>query len=409
MLLKRGLQNNRDPSVSYSVREIEQIFADLLPAEEVSTANAQKLSAVSAAHRIYTNSIAVLPWQVRRKVGENRESPEHYLNYLLKVRPNDYYTPYQTGKIQLSQAFWYGTGYIWIGRGLNGQVSELFPLLTPGHSRVKDPDTGQIWHIFSVPSDYPGGKPLTFRCQESSLLIHHFETYNGYTGVGVLELAADAITADLAAQTYGRKFYRNGARVSGILEVPTDLSEANKISARDSFERMATGPDNAFRTAVMDLGMKYTPLGVNQKDSQYLETRAYTVEEMARVTGIPGYMLQTGKQSYQSNEQQEIDFVINTLTPPVTQMEQEAMRKLLTKKDIDAGWYLKRNMAARLRGDDKSRAEFYEKMWGISALCPDEIRAMEERNPLPHGYGQRFAMSKNYDVVENFGVGKGEQ
>ena len=177
---------------------------------------------------------------------------------------------------------------------------------------------------------------------------------------------------------------------------------------RDEFESKYSG-ENAFRVAVLDLGMKYTQLGISQQDAQYIEGRQFSVDEISRITGIPTYMLQSGKQSYQSNEQQQLDFVVNTLTPHLVQIEEEARVKFFSKRDIDRGFYLKKNAAAMLRGTHEARAAFYQKMIGISAMNADEIRADEDKSPLPNGLGQKYWMSKNYAPVDDksaFGGGE---
>jgi HK97 family phage portal protein len=158
--------------------------------------------------------------------------------------------------------------------------------------------------------------------------------------------------------------------------------------------------------AILDLGMKYTQLGISQQDAQYIESRHFTVEEISRFTGIPAYMMQEGKQSYNSNEQQKLDFLVDTLTPHLVQMEQEWGYKLFSEKDVEEGFYLKKNVAGILRGTHEARANYYEKMTGIGAMNADEVRASEDRSPIPDGLGQKFWKSKNYapmDMPEAFG------
>lgn len=402
MLLRKGLRANADPSTIYRTltpEQVETLFREgtfSVPDAAVSTA--EKLSPVAAAHRIYTNSIAMMPWQIRRREGDARMEEEgHALERVLKARSNDAMSPFLAQKIQLSQAFWHGEGYLLIVRDANGAVTQLLPLPTAGHQRMIDPSTGAIWHSFTV--DWRG-EPMTRKFQESELLIHRFETYDGTEGRGLLALANDAIAVDAAAQKYGAKFYSNGARVSGIVSYEGELDDDAREIVRESFEKMATGLDNAFRVAVLDLGMKYTPLGISQKDSQFLENRTFSVDEIARFTGIPAYKLQTGKQSYESNAQQQLDFVRDCLLPPVTQMEQEWSWRLLTEEDRRNGVYLRKNVAALLRGDDESRSRFYEKMTSIGVYSPDDCRAYEDKSPLPDGIGEHFWFSKNYAPME---------
>ena len=400
MLLKRGIHANRDPSTIYTtLKDAEEFFRDLTEESPINPTTSMRLAAVAAAHRIFCNSIAVLPWQVRQRVGDERLEPDHEIARILKTRYNSQMGQFTAERAIVSQAFWHGTGFGAIRRDLAGRVREIFPLPSAGYTRQVNPDDGAVWYFFSVDPDTPGGERLTRAFSESELLIFRFESFNGYQGLGMLDMARESMGTDAAAQKYNRKFFTNGSRLSGVVKVATSLDEDVKEVVRDDFERMNRGLDNAFRVAVLDRGMEYTPLGISQKDSQLLEARAFSVDEISRFTGIPAYMLQAGKQSYQSNEQQQLDFVTNTLTPPVTQIEQEWTWKLLSDEDRAAGMYLHKNLNALLRGDSSSRAAFYEKMISMSVFNPDEVRALEDMSPLPDGMGKTYRFSKNYAPV----------
>lgn len=401
MLLRKGIANNADPSSIYSIIDADKFFKDMEVCGGINPISSEKLSAVAAAHRVYTNSLAVLPFMIRQKDGAKRLEVDHPLNYVLKLRGNRMMPAYLVKKVIMSQAFWYGRGYGYIVRDSRGCPQEILPLPSAGCQRMVDQKSGSIWYSFSVPQDAPGYSMLQRKFQESELLIHNFETYDGYTGRGLLDIAKESIRSDLAAQKYNEKFYSNGARLSGIIEVDGELKPENRKRVREDFERMTAGMDNAFRVAVLDLSMKYTPLGINQKDSQYVESRGFAISEIARMTGIPEYMLQSGKQSYQSNEQQQLDFITNTLMAPVTQIEEEWAYKLFNRRELEAGLYLKLNTAALLRGDNKSRAFYYEKMIALGLENQDELRALEDQSPLPDGRGQHYWMSKNYDTIDN--------
>ncbi len=361
---------------------------------------AEQESPIAAAHRILTNAMSVMPMAVyQRRDGGRYPMDVPELDYLLKVRPNPRMGPALCRKILMSQAFWHGEGYLGIFRDRRGRITDLIPLPTEGRVIRKDPDSGQLWYDFTV-----DGLKRTFA--PSELIIVFFDTYDGLYGKGVLALAKAAIAADAGAQRYAKKFYQNGARMSGIVEVDTDMKREGREKIRESFDQYAA--ESMFKVAVLDHGMKYTPIGLNQKDAQFIESRNFTVEEVSRFTGIPQYMLQSGKQAYESNEQQQLDFVVSTLQPYVTQWEEEFQYKLLTEQRLRAGFYLRMNVAARLRGDNESRSRFYEKMIASGVYCPDDCRAWEEKNPLPGGAGQRFFMTKNLDTVEHIISGEGK-
>lgn len=354
---------------------------------------AEQESPVAAAHRILTNAMSVMPMAIFQRRDDGRypaSIPE--LDYLLKIRPNSRMGPALCRKILMSQAFWHGEGYLGIFRDRWGRITDLIPLPTEGRTIRKDPNTGQLWYDFTVDG-------LTHTFAPSDLVIVFFDTYDGLYGKGVLSLAKSTIAADAGAQKYARKFYQNGARMSGIVEVAADLGREGREKIRESFDQYAA--DAMFKVAVLDHGMKYTPIGLNQKDAQFIESRNFSVEEVSRFTGIPQYMLQSGKQAYSSNEQQQLDFVISTLQPYVTQWEEEFQYKLLSEAQLKTGYYVRLNVAARLRGDNESRSRFYEKMIFSGVYCPDDCRALEEKNPLPDGEGQRFFMTKNLDTIEH--------
>lgn len=403
MLLSRAIHSPRATTETRVIPwdEMMQQFRTLfLGGEElnVSISSAEKLSPVAAAHRILTNSFGMIPFGIYQKTGDARH-PVHdkALDYVLKSRPNINMTPFVVRKSIMSNAFWHGWGACWNIRNEFGQITERLPLPSECGSIRRDPDTGLYWYDFNV-----DGKRKTFSSYELSILL--LETYDGIHGRGVLHMAREAVATDGMAQRYSKKFYQNGARLSGIVEVDADANNATRTSIKSQFAQYAS--DDAFKVAVLDHGMKFTPLGLSQSDAQFIESRAFSVEEIARFTGIPKYMLQTGKEAYNSNQQQRVDFVTDTLVPFVTQWEQEEGYKLLTKGQRDLGWYLRGNISVLLRGDDKSRAAFYKDMIQYSIFNPDECRALEERDPIPNGLGREFLVTKNLGSLSS--VLKGE-
>lgn len=407
MILSKSIRPQPQNKVEVKELDWEQMQAQFqrifFSGEDIpsSQRTAEQESPVAAAHRILTNAMSVMPMAIYQKREDGRHPvsmPE--LDYLLKIRPNARMGPALCRKVLMSQAFWHGEGYLGIFRDRRGRITDLIPLPTEGRTIRKDQSTGQLWYDFTV-------EGLTRTFAPSDLVIVFFDTYDGLYGKGVLALAKATIAADAGAQKYARKFYQNGARMSGIVEVESDLGREGREKIRESFDQYAA--DAMFKVAVLDHGMKYTPIGLNQQQAQFIESRNFSVEEVSRFTGIPQYMLQSGKQAYSSNEQQQLDFVISTLQPHVTQWEEEFQYKILTEQQLKAGFYLRMNVAARLRGDSKTRSEVYEKMIFSGVLCPDECRAMEEKNPLPNGMGKRFFMTKNLDTIEHIieGIAEG--
>ncbi|MGO5027253.1 phage portal protein [Candidatus Agathobaculum pullicola] len=376
------------------LRRIERIFSLDNDAPEIAVANAEQLSPVAAAHRILTDSMSVLPIALRRKAGGERQELDtrHDLDYVLHCRMNDAMSPAMGKKILMSQAFWHGLGAAYIERDALGRVTGLYPLQTAGYQYMRDRDTGQSWYAFTVDD-------MTRKFQPGDLLLCFFETYDGKHGRGMLDLARETVATDRAAQKYLRKFYAGGGALSGVLEIESDATPQTREKVRKAFQSYASDMDSVYKMAVVDKGMKYTPIGISQSDAQFIESRGFSVAEVARFTGIPEFMLQSGKQSYNSNEQQQLVFVTNALVPHVTMWEQEWAYKLYTDKELRDGCYMRFNVSALMRGDDATRSKFYQTMVYSGIYNLDECRALEEMNPMPDGLGQNFFITKNLDTV----------
>lgn len=354
---------------------------------DVGISSSERLSPVAAAHRILTNSFGMIPFGVYVKDGDARRPVrDKALDRVLKQRPNINASPFVLGKTVMSNAFWHGWGAVWNVRDAYGEVTDRIALPSDCGTIRKDPYEDRYWYDFNV-----DGVQRTFASYELSILL--FESYDGIHGRGMLQLAREMVAADGMAQRYAKKFYQNGARLSGIVEVDTDAKKETRTRLKNEFAQYAG--DDAFKVAVLDHGMKFTPLGLSQSDAQFIESRSFSVEETARFTGIPKYMLQTGKEAYNSNQQQRVDYVTDTLVPFVNQWEQENTYKLLHAGQRKDGWYLRGNVSVLLRGDDAARANFYQKMVYTGLYNLDECRALEEKDPIPGGLGKNFFMTKN--------------
>lgn len=405
MLLRNSMRSPR--AVSYDSLDWETVnrkFREyFLSGGDYPTgiSGAESLSPVAAAHRILCNDFGMIPFSVYRKDGDARiPEPVADLDAVFKDRPNVNMTPYMAARTVMSNAFWHGFGAMWNRRDGSGAIVERIPLPSDCCTVRQDKETGRYFYDYNV-----DGVFRTFTGYELSFLF--FESYDGIRGRGFLDLARETVGADGAAQRYGRKFYQNGAMISGIVEVDTDLGPEGRDTIREQFSSYNPYGDNAFKVAVLTRGYKFTPIGLNQRDAQFIESRSFTVEEVSRFAGIPKSMLQSGKEAFDSNSQQRVVFVQDTLVPYVVQWEQENSFKCLLPGQRARGLYFRGNVAVLMRGDDKSRAEYYEKQIRNAVMNPDECRSLEERNPIPGGLGQQFLITKNLGSLESVLKGDG--
>ena len=200
----------------------------------------------------------------------------------------------------------------------------------------------------------------------------------------------------------------NGGQPSGVLQVESDISgymdvpqedgSVKKVPMKDvvraEWEKYNSGPGNAGRVAILDNGMSYHAISISQRDAQFVENAELTVRDIARFFGVPLYKLQEGKQSYNSNEQNAIEYITGTLHPIVTQYEQEATEKLLTPRETAQGLEIRMNMMAELRGDSSSRGSWYSTMHQLGAYSVNDILALEDM-PDVEG-GDEHVASLNY-------------
>lgn len=365
----------------------------------VDSESAKKLSAVYGAIDILSNSMAKLP---KRVINTNtRQLEKHPINELLQLRPNDAFNSFDHDKVIMANVLTTGSGYEWIIRR-NGVPVEL--IAVPGKLVVPWRDSnGRVWYDVTNPAT---GEVM--RLHEMDMCRFKGFSEDGFHTKSMISYAADVIGAGLAAQHYERSYYENGGQPSGILMTEADLSGMTEVpigdgnveaitkkeAVRREWERVHNGPSNAHRVAILDYGLKYSPIAISQSDAQFVESKACTVEDIARFSGVPLYKLQAGKQSYSSNEQNAIEYVVGAIHPRVTQWEQERSYKLLLSGELSRGLWVHINMMAELKGDTAARGQWYRNMRDIGAFSVNDIRSLEDMPDVPGG-DTRYANLNN--------------
>lgn len=359
---------------------------------------AQRLSAVYGAVEIRSDDLSCLPNYVLDTRTRKRVS--HPVLFLLNVRPNARMTPQVRRKMLERSILLTGNGYDWIIRDpATRRPKELIPI--PGNLvQVRQTTDGYLWYYVTDPKTRE-----VFTIHQEDICHYKGPSDDGITGMSVLSYAASTVRAGLAAQDYNRAFYESGGQPSGILTVEGDFSgyvhdeegkptdKTQKDAIREEWEKVHSGAANAHKIAVLDYGMKYQALSISQKDAMFIEQQSQTIEDIARYFMVPLYKLQHGKQSYNSNEQNAIEYM-GRLQPRVSQMEEEQTWKLLSMDDILAGLEIRSNMMALLRSDQKSRADYYRIMHQEGVYSINDILALEDM-PDVEG-GDEHAISLNF-------------
>ena len=409
MSMSNGLRAMaRSPSLHSKAVTVDTLVAAGYPAAGTETGEsfARKLSAVDRCIEILSDSIGKLPnylfdSKTRRRI------PDDPVLQLLNIRPNEAMTPTIRKKVLETSRLVDGNGYDWILRDeRTGRIRELIPV--PGYLVEPWQDlSGRVWYTVTHPWT---GEPMVLPNED----ICHYKgaTRDGLKGVAVLRRASEVIASARAQQQYELGFYENGGQPSGVLQTDADLAgpvddpqnPGKKIGRKDllrrEWERVHAGPSNSHRLAILDLGLKYTPIAATNADAQFIESKEISIRDLCRFFGVPLHFLGEGKQAYSSNEQQAIEYVTRTLNPIVTQYEEEQTWKILAKSQVDRGLELRINLMAELKGDTASRASWYKNMREMGVFSTNEIRALEDI-PDVAGGDTRYA-SLNYVPLENF-------
>lgn len=389
------------------------LFGGTPSGQTVNERTAMQNTVVYACVRILAETIASLPLHVfRNKPGGGKEhARDHPLYYLLHSAPNPIQTSFTFREVIMSHILLWGNAYAQIIRNGSGRITALYPLI-PGRMDVSASPNGQLIYTYFKDWDdaYPlapkRGTPVALR-QEDVLHIVGLG-FDGLIGYSPIAMARNAIGMSIATEDYGARFFANSARPSGVLEHPGTIKDHDRL--RQSWRQQFSGAD-AHSIAIMEEGMKFHPISINPNDAQFLDTRKFQVQEIARIFRVPLSMLgDLERATYNNAEQLSLDFVKFSITPWLTRFEQAFEQRLLTPGE-QRDYFIRFNVGGLLRGDLKSRYESYAIGVQNGFMSPNDARELEDWNLIPEAYGSRYYANGNFIPLERAGdqyVNKGE-
>lgn len=346
---------------------------------------AKTFSAVFRASAIIAQTIGFMPWSVYREREIRREHPAHKL---LHMRPSPEMGAMTFKETIVRDALLWGNGYAEIERNRAGEAIALWRL-EPSRMRITRDDSGRLAYEYT---DAYGEKVLL----RPEYVFHLKGLGDGLVGESIVGLAAKSIAAGLAAENLNASLFENQIIPSGVLEHPARLSEEALIRLRDQFKARYGGQDNAGKPVVLEEGMKFTPLTMKPEDVQFLQSRQFQVEEIARWFGVPPHKLADLQHATFSNiEHQSLEFINDALMPWCKRLEEEADYKLLNSQP--QGFYSKIDARGLLRGDNKSRMEFYKGGVTSGIFSINECRNWEDLPPIEGG-GKHFVQMQMVPV-----------
>ena len=345
----------------------------------VNATTAIQLSTVYACVRVISETVASLPLGVYEATDEgNRKATEHPLYRLLHDEPNSEMTSFVLREVMLGHLLLWGNSYSQIIRNGRNKISGVYPLL-PDKMTVDRDKNGALTYTYSTTTGQTVVLP-----PEDVLHIPGLG-FDGVMGYSPIALEKNAIGLGIASEEYGSKFFSNGARPSGILTHPNTVK--NPKALRESWNTAYGGSSNANRVAILEEGMTFTPISMPNNEAQFLETRKFQVEEICRIFRVPPHLVGNLEHATFSNiEHQSIDFAVHTIRPWLVRIEQSMNRALFSEQE-KGRFYVQFNMDGLMRGDYKSRMEGYAIARQNGWMSANDIRALENQNPIPADQG----------------------
>ena len=228
---------------------------------------------------------------------------------------------------------------------------------------------------------------------------------NGYKGKSPIAVHRDNLSLSMAAQIYGEKFFNQGGNMSGVFRYPGELKDEAYNRLKKQIIEQATGLHNAHTPMLLEGGMTYERISIPPEDAQFIATRKFQKTEIATIFGVPPHMIADLDRATNNNiEHQGMEFVQYCLMPYINNLESEFNRKLLRDDEFDE-YYFRFGLNGLLRGDAKTRSEYYKNMNLIGAMSANEIRDLEEMNRYDRG--DEFFVQSNMQSVKN--VSNGEE
>ena len=341
-----------------------------------SSIKADELSAVIAAISNISETIASLPLNLYKRTKEGSIlAQNHPLYELIKVAPNETMTPFTLFESFMVQMLIYGNGFLYPIRKRNGIVNSIELV------EFKDINFLKVDNKYFYQA-YSNGKSIILNYDELVNVPYH--TKDGIKGIAPLRKSKNTALLAKAIEEHGLSFFTNGSFTSGIISVPDELTNQAYDRLKASFKENYS-KKKAYNISILEQGATYTQTTSANKDSQFLESKQFQVIEIARLFNIPPHKLgDLSRATFSNIEQQETNYMVQTITPLTNKIEQALNRFLLNKNEWGE-FYFKFNINAILRADSSSRWESYTKALQNGVMSINEVRALEEMNPIDNG------------------------
>ena len=380
-------------------------FGGTTSGKAVTERSAMQMTAVYSCVRILAEAVAGLPLHLYRykEDGGKEKALDHPLYLLLHDEPNPEMSSFVFRETLMTHLLLWGNAYAQIIRNGKGEVIALYPLM-PNRMVVDRDIHGQLYYQYTRSTEEaPTMKGVTVNLPPSDVLHIPGLGFDGLVGYSPIAMAKNAIGMAIACEEYGAKFFANGAAPGGVLEHPGTIKDPQRV--RESWQSTFGGSGNSNKIAVLEEGMKYTPIGISPEQAQFLETRKFQINEIARIFRVPPHMVgDLEKSSFSNIEQQSLEFVKYTLEPWLVRWEQSIQRTLFSPEEKKR-YFAKFNVEGLLRGDYASRMSGYATARQNGWMSANDIRELENLDRIPtEDGGDLYLINGNMLPLGNAGA-----
>ena len=384
MSIFSGLFNSRDKPKNQTAGSRYTFYkGGSSSGKTVTERSAMQMTAVYSCVRILSEAVAGLPLHFYRYTddGGKEKAIDHPLYSLLHDEPNPEMTSFVFRETLMTHLLLWGNAYAQIIRNGKNEIIALYPLM-PNKMDVSRDKSGQLYYTYvTQPEEAHTMKGTVVYLTPSEVLHIPGLRFDGLVGYSPIAMAKNAIGMAIACEEYGAKFFANGAAPGGVLEHPGTIKDPQRV--RESWQSTFGGSGNSNKVAVLEEEMKYTPIGISPEQAQFLETRKFQINEIARIFRVPPHMVgDLEKSSFSNIEQQSLEFVKYTLDPWIVRWEQSIRRALLTPEEKKK-YFVKFNLEGLLRGDYQSRMNGYAIGRQNGWMSANDIRELENQDRIP--------------------------
>ena len=390
-------QRSTNPSINFST------FAS--QSESGTNVNSESMLRLSAAYssiRNISEDIGKIPFSIYDKEGtyDNIEQTNHAAYKLLRFESSPGIPSYVLKASLIASALSKGDGFAYIRKDKKGIPNALFYIPYENVEILISEKTNEI--IYRISGTNKNAIYVKSGDYKSTEMIHvRGLSLDGVRGVSVISYGANSLGLAISAQNMASKVYKNGSNIGGFLQTDNVLKPEQIKNLQNSFNASTSGNDNAYKWKLLDAGIKANPIDLKIEDTQLLETRQFSIADVARWFRMPLHKIQDMSGATFSNiEQQNIVYATDTLNPWVSKLEDEFLIKLCTEKEIASGYFVRGNLGEILRGDTAARTQYYKEMTYIGAISTNEVRSGEMLNSV-NGGENRYIPSNMMVIKED--------